>query len=130
MTKEEVLKHYEGGHVSLTKLGNYYGKGPDMVQLMDFFAVPEIGLLANLTQFFLDNKVDFVPQYVYYDVRNAIESLHKSGRLHGEITDNIALYLRCLNKNRVQLSFTRARAKLRRSMPYSYSKAAPLSFYK
>ena len=98
MTKEEVLKHYEGGHVSLTKLGNYYGKGPDMVQLMDFFAVPEIGLLANLTQFFLDNKVDFVPQYVYYDVRNAIESLHKSGRLHGEITDNIALYLRCLKK--------------------------------
>ena len=84
-----------------------------MVQLMDFFAVPEIGLLANLTQFFLDNKVDFVPQYVYYDVRNAIESLHKSGRLHGEITDNIALYLRCLKKNRVQLSFTRARAKLR-----------------
>lgn len=92
--KEEVLSHYEGGHVSLTKLGNYYGKGPDMVQLMDFFAVPEIALLANLTQYFLANNVDFVPQYVYYDVRNAIEDLHKSGRLHHEITDNIELYLR------------------------------------
>ena len=66
-----------------------------MAQLMDFFAVPEIGLLANLTQFFLSNDVDFVPQYVYYDVRNAIEDLHKSGRLHREITANIELYLRC-----------------------------------
>jgi len=92
--KEEVLEHYEGGHVSLTKLGNYYGKGPDLVQSMDFFAVPEIALLAKLTQFFLANKLDFVPQYVYYDVRNAIETLHKSGRLHNKITDNIELYLR------------------------------------
>ena len=66
-----------------------------MVQLMDFFAVPEIALLANLTQFFLTHGMDFVPQYVYYDVRNAIETLHKSGRLHREITDNIELYLRC-----------------------------------
>ena len=79
-------------------LGNYYGKGPDMVQLMDFFAVPEIALLANLTQFFLSHDVDFVPQYVYHDVRNAIETLHMSGKLHNQITDNIELYLRCVCK--------------------------------
>ena len=67
-----------------------------MVQLMDFFAVPEIALLANLTQLFLSHDVDFVPQYVYHDVRNAIETLHMSGKLHNQITDNIELYLRCV----------------------------------
>jgi len=92
--REEVLHNYEGGHVSVTKLGNYYGKGPDMVQLMDFFAVPEIALLANLTQFLGANDVDFVPQYLYYDVRNAIEKLHTSGRLHNAINENIEIYLR------------------------------------
>lgn len=94
VTDSDIFQQYEGGHVSLTRLGNYYGKGPEMVQLMDFFAVPEIVLLANVTQYFRANNIDYIPQYLYFDVRTAIESLHKSGILHNTIVDNLELYLR------------------------------------
>lgn len=43
-----------------------------MVQLVDIFAKPMICLLSSVIQWFLDNKVKFVPESVFVDVTVSI----------------------------------------------------------
>ena len=66
-----VSKEYEEQHLHLKA---------------DLFCLPEICLLADTIQTFLDSTHDFSPDYVYRDVFRAIEYTHTSGKLHDAIT--------------------------------------------
>ena len=40
-----------------------------MVQLADLFSLPEMGLLCNVTEYFLQNHIDFHPEILFRDVK-------------------------------------------------------------
>ena len=65
-----INKEYEEQHLHL---------------MADLFCLPEICLLADTIQAFLDSSDDFSPDYVYRDVFRAIEYTHTSGKLHDAI---------------------------------------------
>ena len=65
-----ITKEYEEDHLHL---------------MADLFCLPEICLLADVIQCFVDSARDFSPDYFYKDVFKAIEFTHTSGRLHDAI---------------------------------------------
>lgn len=40
-----------------------------MVQLADLFSVPEMGLLCNVTEYFVRNGIDYHPEILFSDVK-------------------------------------------------------------
>lgn len=40
-----------------------------MAQLADLFSVPEMSLLCNTTEFFVQNKIDYHPDILFRDVK-------------------------------------------------------------
>ena len=51
---------------------NFSKDGPHrtkMVQLADLFSVPEMGLLCNVTEYFLRNHIDYHPEILFRDVK-------------------------------------------------------------
>lgn len=40
-----------------------------MVQLADLFSVPEMSLLCNVTEYFLQNHIDYHPEILFRDVK-------------------------------------------------------------
>ncbi|KAI7694712.1 hypothetical protein SSS_09679 [Sarcoptes scabiei] len=47
-----------------------------MKQLNDLFSVPEMCLLSNVTEYFIQNNIPYYPEILYHDVTNAIRSIH------------------------------------------------------
>ncbi|XP_064615785.1 5'-nucleotidase domain-containing protein 3-like [Liolophura sinensis] len=92
VTDEEVKALYEGTHVPLTDMNTFYGTGL-MHQLVDLFAPPEMTLLAHVLEHLNEKGIVYDPEYVFYDVRNAVQGVHSSGLLHGQIMSNLDLYL-------------------------------------
>eukprot|EP00898_Chlorokybus_atmophyticus_P007300 jgi/Chlat1/7571/Chrsp63S09149 len=75
--REQLERDYGGG----LDISPDYQKD-HLVALMDLFCLSEICLIADVIQYFVDNKLDFDPAYVYEDVRGAVQRVHASGRLH------------------------------------------------
>lgn len=46
-----------------------------MVQLADLFSVPEMGLLCNVTEYFLQNHIDYHPEILFRDVKVSDQSI-------------------------------------------------------
>ncbi|XP_067947991.1 5'-nucleotidase domain-containing protein 3-like isoform X2 [Watersipora subatra] len=91
----EVIDYYSGFHVPVTMMNQYHGSGSgtEMHQFVDIFAIPEISLVAQVIEFFRSNFIEYDPEYVFWDVRSAVESIHSSGELHRAITNNLERYL-------------------------------------
>jgi HAD superfamily 5'-nucleotidase-like hydrolase len=53
--------------------------------LVDLFAKAEATLLADCIEVFRSKHLDFEPDYVYRDVRAAVEQVHVGGQLHAAI---------------------------------------------
>ncbi|OTF76694.1 5'-nucleotidase domain-containing protein-like protein, partial [Euroglyphus maynei] len=47
-----------------------------MKQLNDLFSVPEMCLLSNVTENFIQNNIPYYPEILYHDVTSAIRSIH------------------------------------------------------
>ncbi|XP_061171601.1 5'-nucleotidase domain-containing protein 3-like [Saccostrea echinata] len=92
LSDEAVKTLYGGIHVSLEDMNTFYGTGP-MYQLVDLFAPPEMTLLCNITDFFMENGIPYDPEYVFHDVRSAVQSVHNSGQLHSQIMADLETYL-------------------------------------
>ena len=92
VSDEEVKSEYEGTHVALESMNTFYGLGP-MYQLVDLFAPPEMTLLTNIIEFFRENNIQYDPEYVFYDVRGAVQGVHSNGLLHSSILSNLEKYL-------------------------------------
>ncbi|KAL3846863.1 hypothetical protein ACJMK2_017817 [Sinanodonta woodiana] len=89
---EEVITLYEGTHVSLDDMSIFNNMGP-MFQLVDLFAPPEICLMSNVTEFFIKNNIPYDPEYVFHDVRTAVQNVHDSGEFHQKIMENLETYM-------------------------------------
>ncbi|XP_052784344.1 5'-nucleotidase domain-containing protein 3-like isoform X2 [Mya arenaria] len=92
LSDTEVLELYQGTHVPIEDMNTFYGSGP-MHQLVDMFAPPEMNLITNITDYFIENNIPYDPEYVFYDVRNAVQGVHTSGLLHSTIMNDLGKFL-------------------------------------
>ena len=83
----ELAEAYRG--ISITK--EYRQKY--LQQMLDLFALPVANLLADVIQTFVEKRIDYSADYVYRDVRRAIEHVHSSGLLHDGIASSPKTYL-------------------------------------
>lgn len=62
-----------------------------MVHLADLFSVPEMGLLCNVTEYFIQNQIDYHPEILFRDVKNSVQSSHPI--MHRIVENNVSDYL-------------------------------------
>ncbi|XP_043228442.1 5'-nucleotidase domain-containing protein 3-like isoform X1 [Amphibalanus amphitrite] len=62
-----------------------------MVQLADLFSLPEMCLMCQVTDLFIQQNIDFQPAVLFTDVRNAIGSIHPL--MHGIVGRDPAYYM-------------------------------------
>lgn len=69
LSLDEILRVYRGSHLSSDILKQKFTPNDTiMIQLMDFFRLPEINLLCSIIDFFDRHGIDYKPVYVYQDV--------------------------------------------------------------
>ncbi|XP_003739114.1 5'-nucleotidase domain-containing protein 3-like [Galendromus occidentalis] len=91
MKREDVERVYNGCYIpqNMIRPG---GESSRTKQLNDLFSVPEICLISNVTEYFIKNNVPFNPEILFYDVQNAVASIHPI--IHNTLNDsNIGTYL-------------------------------------
>ncbi|XP_041999251.1 5'-nucleotidase domain-containing protein DDB_G0275467-like isoform X2 [Salvia splendens] len=86
LTRSEIDNLYGTRHI-----GRDQARG--LVGLMDFFCFSEACLIADIVQHFVDAKLEFDPSYVYQDVNQAIQHVHRSGLVHRGILSDPQKYL-------------------------------------
>ncbi|TRY83440.1 hypothetical protein DNTS_016196 [Danionella cerebrum] len=73
--EKEVIAMYEGSHVPLEIMSDFYGKsshGHTMKQFMDIFSLPEMTLLLCVNDYFMKHNIDYEPVHLYKDVKKYI----------------------------------------------------------
>ncbi|RCV11741.1 hypothetical protein SETIT_2G210600v2 [Setaria italica] len=78
--------------LSLSEIKELYGtrhigrdQARQLVGLMDVFCFSEACLIADIVQHFIDAKLEFDASYVYEDVNQSIQHVHRSGLIHRQI---------------------------------------------
>jgi HAD superfamily 5'-nucleotidase-like hydrolase len=89
---EVVLKYYGGRRLNEQELGHSQTSS-NFHQYVDLFCLPEISLLSAVFQYFLDKNLNFTPEYVFQDVKEAVDSIHRNQLLHKHIAQSIESYL-------------------------------------
>uniref|UniRef100_A0A668A3F6 5'-nucleotidase domain containing 3 n=1 Tax=Myripristis murdjan TaxID=586833 RepID=A0A668A3F6_9TELE len=93
---EEVIAMYEGSHVPLEIMSDFYGKsshGHTMKQYMDIFSLPEMTLLSCVNDFFMRHNIDYEPVHLYKDVKEAIGDVHVKGIMYRAVEADIEKYI-------------------------------------
>jgi HAD superfamily 5'-nucleotidase-like hydrolase len=99
VSNEEVIKSYGGTlRLNIEDIG-YAQSSSTFHHFVDLFCLPEICLIACVIQFFIDRKINFTPEYLFADVKEAVESIHRNQLLHKSIAQNIDDYLLPVQKN-------------------------------
>ncbi|KAH8853375.1 5'-nucleotidase domain-containing protein 3 [Schistosoma japonicum] len=94
LSLDEILKVYRGSHLANDILKQKFTPNDTvMLQLMDFFQLPEINLLCSIIAFFDRRGIDYKPFYVYQDVSTAVARVHKSGLLGQTVMSNPEKYI-------------------------------------
>ncbi|KAK0075392.1 hypothetical protein PV325_006953, partial [Microctonus aethiopoides] len=94
---EEVLRIYKNRIIPIAYVESQNKNSQDsphrqkMIQLADLFSVPEMGLLCNVTEYFIRNHIDYHPEILFRDVKNSVQSCHPI--MHQMVTNNVAEYL-------------------------------------
>ncbi|EPY74063.1 5-nucleotidase domain-containing protein 3 [Camelus ferus] len=104
---EEVIEMYEGSHVPLEQMSDFYGKsshGNTMKQFMDIFSLPEMTLLSCVNEYFLKNNIDYEPVHLYKDVKDAIRDVHIKGIMYRAIEADIDKYVCYAEQTRAVLA--------------------------
>ncbi|XP_037539653.1 5'-nucleotidase domain-containing protein 3-like, partial [Nematolebias whitei] len=93
---EEVIAMYEGSHVPLEIMSDFYGKsihGHTMKQFMDIFSLPEMTLLSCVNDFFMSHNIDYEPVHLYKDVKEAIRDVHVKGIMYRAVEADMEKYI-------------------------------------
>lgn len=93
---QEVIAMYEGCHVPLDIMSDFYGKstqGHTMKQFMDIFSLPEMTLLSCVNDFFMKHNIDYEPVHLYKDVKEAIRDVHVKGIMYRTVEADIEKYV-------------------------------------
>uniref|UniRef100_A0A4W3I258 5'-nucleotidase domain containing 3 n=1 Tax=Callorhinchus milii TaxID=7868 RepID=A0A4W3I258_CALMI len=96
VSDEEILEMYEGTHVPLEQMSDFYGKsshGNTLKQFMDIFSLPELTLLSCVNDYFMKHNIDFEPVYLYRDVNEVIRDVHVKGILYTAVERDIEKYI-------------------------------------
>ncbi|KAF4022592.1 hypothetical protein G4228_014769 [Cervus hanglu yarkandensis] len=103
---EEVIEMYEGSHVPLEQMSDFYGKssGNTMKQFMDIFSLPEMTLLSCVNEHFLKNNIDYEPVHLYKDVKDSIRDVHTKGIMYRAIEADIEKYICYAEQTRAVLA--------------------------
>uniref|UniRef100_A0A7N8Y3Y0 5'-nucleotidase domain containing 3 n=1 Tax=Mastacembelus armatus TaxID=205130 RepID=A0A7N8Y3Y0_9TELE len=88
---EEVIAMYEGSHVPLEIMSDFYGKV--MITFMDIFSLPEMTLLSCVNDFFMRHNIDYEPVHLYKDVKEAIRDVHVKGIMYRAVEADIEKYV-------------------------------------
>ncbi|KAG8035170.1 hypothetical protein G9C98_001660 [Cotesia typhae] len=94
---DEVLRIYKNRIIPIAYVESQHKHSQDgphrqkMVQLADLFSVPEMGLLCNVTEYFLQNHIDYHPEILFRDVKNSVQSCHPI--MHQLVANNVSDYL-------------------------------------
>ncbi|CAM4734572.1 hypothetical protein PO909_021591 [Leuciscus waleckii] len=94
--EKEVIAMYEGSHVPLEIMSDFYGKsshGHTMKQFMDIFSLPEMTLLSCVNDYFLKHNIDYEPVHLYKDVKEAIGDVHVRGIMYRAVEADIEKYI-------------------------------------
>lgn len=89
---EEVSKSYTGMRLNIDDIGHTQTSA-SLHHFVDLFCLPEISLLSSLTQHFNEKNIQFNPEYIFADIRSAIDTLHRNQILHMKIVQSIDDYL-------------------------------------
>ncbi|CAL8358949.1 unnamed protein product [Lota lota] len=93
---EEVIAMYDGSHVPLENMSDFYGKsshGHTLKQFMDIFSLPEMTLLSCVNDFFMKHNIDYEPVHLYKDVKAAIRDVHVKGIMYRAVEADIDRYI-------------------------------------
>uniref|UniRef100_UPI00358FFBD5 5'-nucleotidase domain-containing protein 3-like isoform X2 n=1 Tax=Myxine glutinosa TaxID=7769 RepID=UPI00358FFBD5 len=90
---EEVQELYEGTHVPLEQMSDFYGKGSVMKQFMDIFSLPEMTLLSSVNDYFIRHNIDYDPVHLYKDVSDAVRDVHVKGLIYNIIAKDMGRYI-------------------------------------
>uniref|UniRef100_A0A8C6P0Q8 5'-nucleotidase domain containing 3 n=1 Tax=Nothobranchius furzeri TaxID=105023 RepID=A0A8C6P0Q8_NOTFU len=93
---EEVIAMYEGSHVPLEIMSDFYGKSTHehtMKQFMDIFSLPEMTLLSCVNDFFMRHNIDYEPVHLYKDVKEAIRDVHVKGIMYRAVEADTEKYI-------------------------------------
>ncbi|XP_069829638.1 5'-nucleotidase domain-containing protein 3 [Dendropsophus ebraccatus] len=103
----EVIEMYQGSHVPLEQMSDFYGKsseGNTLKQFMDIFSLPEMTLLSCVNDYFLKNNIDYEPVHLYKDVKDAIRDVHVKGLMYRAVEADIERYICYGEKTRAVLA--------------------------
>ncbi|CAL8296180.1 unnamed protein product [Boreogadus saida] len=93
---EEVIAMYDGIHVPLENMSDFYGKsshGHTLKQFMDIFSLPEMTLLSCVNDFFMRHNIDYEPVHLYKDVKAVIRDVHVKGIMYRAVEADIDRYI-------------------------------------
>uniref|UniRef100_A0AAR2IGN8 5'-nucleotidase domain containing 3 n=1 Tax=Pygocentrus nattereri TaxID=42514 RepID=A0AAR2IGN8_PYGNA len=96
VSDKEVIAMYEGCHVPLEIMSDFYGKsshGHTMKQFMDIFSLPEMTLLSCVNDYFMKHNIDYEPVHLYKDVKEAIGDVHVRGIMYRAVEADIEKYI-------------------------------------
>nr|XP_032828359.1 5'-nucleotidase domain-containing protein 2-like isoform X4 [Petromyzon marinus] len=93
VSEEEVRSLYDGTHVPLDQMSDFYGKGSSMKQFMDIFSLPEMMLLSCVNDYFLSNNIDYDPVHLYKDVTDSVKDVHTRGVMYKLIEKDLERYI-------------------------------------
>ncbi|KAJ8261698.1 hypothetical protein GJAV_G00157300 [Gymnothorax javanicus] len=94
--EKEVKAMYEGSHVPLEIMSDFYGKsthGFTMKQFMDIFSLPEMTLLSCVNDYFMKHNIDYEPVHLYKDVKAAVGDVHMKGVMYRAVEADIGKYI-------------------------------------
>ncbi|XP_069941906.1 5'-nucleotidase domain-containing protein 2 isoform X3 [Cherax quadricarinatus] len=91
LTQEQVLKIYGSRSLSLHYIEGHMRGQNKMAHLADLFSLPEMCLLSQVAQYFLDNNIPYHSVPLFNDVKAAIASIHPE--MHRVVGRNISEYL-------------------------------------
>jgi HAD superfamily 5'-nucleotidase-like hydrolase len=89
---EDVLRYFDGQRLNIEFVGNTQTSSK-LHHFVDLFCLPEICLVACAFSFFHDKGIHFTPEYIFHDVHEAVNSIHRNQILHKKIAQSIDDYL-------------------------------------
>ena len=76
LSDEQVFNLYKKRHLPASYVESPQANVKSMVQLADTFSKPQMCLLSDVIQWFLDNEIGYQPQSLYADVATALGKAH------------------------------------------------------
>ena len=76
LSDEEVLNLYKKRYLPAYYVENFQAKVKPMVQFADTFSKPQMSLLSDVIQWFVDSGIDYQPESIYADMNMALARSH------------------------------------------------------